>query len=85
MTISPGERDGYPNPSETYDGEKDCEIAGVVTPDLVRALDDLCALAREMEREQMAEQCALWAQQFRSVLEMDAESQRKALSELWLG
>lgn len=85
MTTSPNAGVGYSHSLDSHNQENDCEIARAVTPELVRALDDLCALAREMGRVEMAEQCAVWTQQLRLVLDMDAESQRKALSEIWLG
>lgn len=85
MTTSPDTGVGYLDASENHNGENDCEVVRAVTPELVRALDDLCALAHEMGREEMAKQCAIWTRQLRSVLGMDADSQKKALSEIWLG
>ncbi len=61
------------------------EVTQIVTPELVQALDQLCALAREMGRQDMAGQCENWARQLRTVLDMDPESQKKVLSEIWLG
>jgi hypothetical protein len=85
VTISPGRDVRGSNPSDERGGGSDCEVIRVVTPELVRALDDLCVLAQEMGRVDMAEQCAVWTQQLRLVLGMDAESQKKTLSEIWLG